>query len=92
MTKRKPPDISQEAWDAVDSPPLTDEMLRSLRPIAETDPDLVAAYRRYRGQQKAPTKQMVTLRLDPDVVEAFRATGTGWQRRMNDALRKAAGL
>lgn len=92
MTKRKPDHISQEAWDAVDSPPLTDEMLRSLRPIAETDPDLVAAYRRYRGQQKAAIKKMVTLRLDPDVVEAFRATGTGWQRRMNDALRKAAGL
>lgn len=92
MTKRKPDDISQEAWDAVDSPPLTDEMLRSLRPIAETDPDLVAAYRQYRGRQKAPTKQMVTLRLDPDVVEAFRAKGVGWQRRMNDALRKAAGL
>lgn len=92
MPKRKPDHISQEAWDAVDSPPLTDEMLRSMRPLSETNPELIAAVRRYRGQQKAPTKQMVTLRLDPDVVEAFRATGTGWQRRMNDALRKAAGL
>jgi|AraplaMF_Cvi_mMS_1032046.scaffolds.fasta_scaffold11175_4 uncharacterized protein (DUF4415 family) len=92
MPKRKPDHISQEAWDAVDSPPLTDEMLRRMRPLAETNPELIAAVRRYRGQQKAPTKQMVTLRLDPDVVEAFRATGAGWQGRMNDALRKAAGL
>jgi len=92
MSKRKPDHISQEAWDAVDSPPLTDEFLKGMRPAAEVDPELVAAYRRFRGQQKAPTKQMVTLRLDPDVVEAFRATGTGWQRRMNDALRKAAGI
>ena len=92
MPKRKPDHISQEAWDAVDSPPLTDEALQRMRPLSETNPELIAAVRRYRGQQKAPTKQMVTLRLDPDVVEAFRATGAGWQRRMNDALRKAAGL
>jgi uncharacterized protein (DUF4415 family) len=42
-----------------------------------------------RGPQKRPTKQQVTLRLDRDVVERFRATGQGWQRRINDALRKA---
>ena len=42
-----------------------------------------------RGPQKAPTKKQVTLRLDRDVVERFRATGAGWQRRINDALRKA---
>ena len=34
-------------------------------------------------------KQQVTLRLDRDVVEAFRAGGAGWQSRMNDVLRKA---
>ncbi|MFE0752733.1 BrnA antitoxin family protein [Inquilinus sp. NPDC058860] len=92
MSKRKPDDISQEAWDAVDSPPLTDEFMKRMRPAAEVHPELIELQRRYRGQQKAPTKQMVTLRLDPDVVEAFRAKGAGWQRRMNDALRKAAGL
>ncbi|AIT08208.1 hypothetical protein MC45_12425 [Sphingomonas taxi] len=37
-------------------------------------------------------KQQVTLRLDPDVVERFRADGPGWQGRMNAALRRAAGL
>jgi uncharacterized protein (DUF4415 family) len=42
-----------------------------------------------RGPQKAPTKKQVTLRLDKDVVERFRATGPGWQVRINDALRKA---
>ena len=34
-------------------------------------------------------KKQVTLRLDSDVVEAFRAGGAGWQSRMNDVLRKA---
>jgi uncharacterized protein (DUF4415 family) len=42
-----------------------------------------------RGPQKSPVKQQVTLRLDRDVVERFRATGPGWQRRINDVLRKA---
>ena len=37
-------------------------------------------------------KRQVTLRLDPDVVECFRAGGPGWQSRINDALRKAVGL
>ncbi len=37
-------------------------------------------------------KMPVTLRLDPGVVERFKADGPGWQTRMNEALRKAAGL
>ena len=36
-------------------------------------------------------KEQVTLRIDQDVLEYFRATGPGWQDRINDALRKAAG-
>jgi len=49
------------------------------------------ARRHARGPQKAPTKQQVTLRLDQDVVAKFKAGGPGWQRRINDALRNAAG-
>ena len=41
---------------------------------------------------RGKTKRQVTLRLDPDVVERFRAGGPGWQSRINDALRKAVGL
>jgi uncharacterized protein (DUF4415 family) len=37
-------------------------------------------------------KQQVTLRLDASVVEGFRATGPGWQGRINAQLRKALGL
>jgi uncharacterized protein (DUF4415 family) len=36
-------------------------------------------------------KEQVTLRLDQDVLEYFREGGPGWQDRINDALRKAAG-
>lgn len=34
-------------------------------------------------------KQQVTLRLDPDILEHFRAGGPGWQTAINDTLRKA---
>lgn len=37
-------------------------------------------------------KQAVSLRLDADVVTHFRQTGPGWQSRINEELRKAAGL
>lgn len=36
------------------------------------------------------TKQQITLRLDKDVIEAFRKTGPGWQARMNDVLARSA--
>lgn len=43
------------------------------------------------GTKKADAKKLVTLRLDPDVLERWRATGPGWQARMNNALRAALG-
>ena len=36
-------------------------------------------------------KQQVTLRIDQDVLEHFQGGGAGWQDRINEALRKAAG-
>ena len=45
------------------------------------------------GRPLSPNpKQQVTLRLDPDVLEKFRATGKGWQSRINAELRKALGI
>lgn len=44
------------------------------------------------GRPKGSAKRPVSLRLDQDVIARFRADGPGWQSRMNDALRKAAGL
>ena len=42
-----------------------------------------------RGLQKAPTKQLVSLRLDQDVIAHFKAGGLDWQTRINDVLRDA---
>ena len=41
-----------------------------------------------RGKQQAPTKVSTTVRFDPDVLAAFKATGRGWQTRMNNALKE----
>ena len=37
-------------------------------------------------------KRIVTIRLDADVVEAYRALGRGWQTRLNDDLRRVRRL
>ncbi len=37
-------------------------------------------------------REMVSLRLDRDVLDHFQEDGPGWQDRINDVLRKAAGL
>jgi uncharacterized protein (DUF4415 family) len=74
-----------------DNPELTDEELANLRPAREVlPPALYEALKSLgRGAQKAPTKQLVSLRLDPDVIAHFKAQGAGWQTRINKALRKA---
>jgi uncharacterized protein (DUF4415 family) len=36
-------------------------------------------------------KELVSLRIDQDVLEYFQAGGPGWQDRINEALRKASG-
>lgn len=43
---------------------------------------------RGRGKQKKPTKIPTTLRLSPDVMAYFKATGEGWQTRVDAALRE----
>ncbi len=71
-----------------DSPEWTEEDFARARPIDDF-PELKAALERARGQrgpQKAPVKERIGLRLDHDVVEHFRATGPGWQSRINDIL------
>jgi uncharacterized protein (DUF4415 family) len=42
-----------------------------------------------RGRPPGSNKQAVSLRLDRDVVEKFRATGPGWQSRINEILKDA---
>jgi uncharacterized protein (DUF4415 family) len=44
--------------------------------------------RKLRGAQKAPTKERISIRLSRDIVSRFRASGDGWQGRVDTALRE----
>lgn len=84
--------------------PLTDEAgevreltaadLKRMKPASDVLPaELVAVLPKrkpgQRGPAKRATKESVTLRLDPDVMEHFRGTGPGWQSRINETLKAA---
>jgi uncharacterized protein (DUF4415 family) len=77
-----------------DAPEATDEQLGRARPFLEAFPALADAMRKNAGgRPKAENpKVAVSLRLDQDVVARFKASGPGWQTRMNNALRDAVGL
>jgi len=65
-------------------------------PYDPNDAAAVSAYwqhakvRRSRGRPAVPVKRpTLNMRVDPEVLEAFKATGQGWQTRINAALRDA---
>ena len=47
---------------------------------------------RLRGSGKRPAKQQVAIRFSPDVLAALRASGPGWQTRVNETMRERLGL
>ena len=83
MADRKPPRVDDE------NPEWTDEDFARARPITDF-PHLAAAFPKSKGgRPRGSNKQAVSLRLDREVLEKFRATGPGWQSRINEALRRA---
>jgi uncharacterized protein (DUF4415 family)/uncharacterized DUF497 family protein len=77
-----------------DAPEATDEELAQARPFAEAFPALAEAMRKSAGgrPRSEDPKVAISIRVDRDVVDAFKAGGAGWQSRMNEALRASAGL
>ncbi|MCL2297823.1 MAG: BrnA antitoxin family protein [Proteobacteria bacterium] len=69
--------ITAAAMSDPDATPLTDEEWEAVKPLVRT------------GRPKAEvTKERISIRLSRDVVTQFRATGSGWQTRMDAALRQ----
>jgi uncharacterized protein (DUF4415 family) len=68
-----------------DAPELTDEQLKAAE-LFEGD----RFVRRVGRPKGSGTKELVTLRIDRDVLDRFRAGGPGWQTRLNDVLRAAS--
>ena len=85
--------IQKQIAQDPDSPEATDDELAQARPMSEAMPELHAALvaeiaKRKGGRPKLENpKRSIALRLDADVLEAFKAAGPGWQTRMNDVLR-----
>lgn len=76
-----------------DNPELTKEWFAQAKPASEMfSPETYAALvamKRPRGRPKADeTKVFTAIRLDADLLAAFKSTGTGWQTRVNAALRQ----
>lgn len=77
-----------------DAPEATDAWFHEARAAEQVLPELVGddaaqeLLRPRRGRPRSTNpKEHVNIRLDADVVRAFRSTGKGWQTRLNDALR-----
>jgi uncharacterized protein (DUF4415 family) len=75
----KPPRRTKDPWDAAEA------VFKPAPPKVETPPPPS-------GPAVPKAKEIVSLRIDQDVLEAFQADGPGWQDRINAALRRAANL
>ena len=89
VTAEEEAELHAAALADPDNPPLDEQWFREAKPMSD---ERLARYRGMRGPQRAPTKKPTSIRLDADVVEHFKAGGPGWQSRINQALRKVAGL
>jgi uncharacterized protein (DUF4415 family) len=95
VRKKSPVEDDEPIVDS-ENPEWTEEDFARAKSIFEI-PELadLAALVRKGGRPLLPSevrKRRVTIMLDPDVIEHFKAGGKGWQTRVNAALRKAAGL
>jgi uncharacterized protein (DUF4415 family) len=81
MKKRPDPELIDD-----ENPEWTEEDFKRAVPFAKLPEPLKA---KLLGRPKAAqTKERITIRLSPEVVQAFRATGNGWQTRVDAALKE----
>jgi len=90
LTDEEEAEIQRQIAADPDDSDLTDEQIARAKPFAEAFPDLMESIRRARGRPPADDPKLpVTIRLDRDVVDKFKATGKGWQGRINAVLKAA---
>jgi len=75
-----------------DNPDWTADEFAKAQPASQLPAHNRSAFPKTRGPQKAPTKVPVSIRLSPEVIAHFKASGPGWQSRIDEVLRKAAGV
>jgi len=82
--KKKLPLINEEG----EVRELTRDDMALFKPAAEVLPASLLKKLGVRGPQKSPKKVVTTIRLSPDILEKFKATGNGWQTRIDKSLRQ----
>lgn len=77
-----------------ENPELTAEDFRLARPAIDVFTELMGrekaeafVYKKRGRPPKADSKKLVSLRLDSDIIDTFRAKGSGWQTQINTVLR-----
>ena len=103
VTTRKSPPVTPAEWEALiaaapgkDRPLTAAEKEKKANAVFVSGGGIAAvraavAQKRKRGERGpkvAPTKQLVSVRYSPEVLHYFKATGIGWQTRMNTALKE----
>jgi uncharacterized protein (DUF4415 family) len=83
MNKKPDPTLIDD-----DAPEWSEADFKNAKRLSGMPADFQQAIRRTRGPQKSPTKVQTTIRFDPDVLDGLKATGQGWQTRVNDAMRE----
>lgn len=87
MSEKRGAGVSE--WvDPDDAPELTDGFFDKAEAFVADRP-------MRRGPGRPPTesrKELISIRLDPDVLDHLRRSGPGWQSRVNDLLRHSLGL
>jgi len=75
---------------AIERPSTKTEAIEA-KPFKQALPELYESIQRSRGRPRLDKpKEAVTLRIDPDTLARFRASGKDWRAKMAEALEKAA--
>jgi uncharacterized protein (DUF4415 family) len=88
VSKKRRGFTNKDLKEVSDSPELTKADFAKAKPFSEVFPGLSASIRKGRGPNKSPTKELVSIRLSPEVIQHFKGGGRGWQSRIDETLRK----
>ncbi len=86
MRKRPEPEMIND-----ENPEWTAEDFKKAVPLSalpKSEQDKLLSLKKHRGPQKTPTKELISIRLSQDVVSKLRASGRGWQARVDEHLRQ----
>lgn len=90
LTAKEEAEIQRQIADDPDDEEVTPDQALQARPFREALPDLAASIDREIARRGRPPianpKKPVTIRLNPETIEKFKATGKGWQSRMSEIL------